>query len=430
MAPELIEAISPIAIKNRKVEIVILEEGPGNKARKCWYGPEAIESGQHVFRGAQVFANHPTKTQQTDLPERDVREVIGRIKETYVVREGNKLQLRGILKILEGEEYNWAISLINESIQAQKEGFPPVASVSIHADGDIEKRIMEGEHYNYVKNIKSAVSVDVVTKGGIKNAGFTKFVESLGGNMDRTQERLAQIQKKMADALNGEDQAFLESLREDGGEEEAEELFMTEEGAIVDAEGNEVDPSEVAVVDEEGNEVDPQEAFGGEEDEEIEEPEEDDEQMQFDGEEDEEIEEPEEYIERGDPNDEIPIAELASRFPHVANEINEEEAGVEESDRDLDIVNLKFQNKLLESRLIAERKIIESGLPGGFITVQELLGQSPEDMDRIIESKCLMVENIANLVEAQRPTVVQATESRRAVANVGRKILSESVRPY
>ena len=55
-------SLPPKALSKREAEIIILEEGPGNKARKCWYGPEAIESGRDVFRGAQVYANHPTKS--------------------------------------------------------------------------------------------------------------------------------------------------------------------------------------------------------------------------------------------------------------------------------------------------------------------------------------------------------------------------------
>lgn len=434
----LIEAISPIALNKRQAEIVILEEGPGNKSRKCWYGKEAIESGREVFRGAQVYANHPTKTQQTDLPERDVRELIGRIKETYIVKENGKTQLRGVLKVLEGEQYDWVLSLIQESINAKKEGFPPVAQVSIHADGDIEKRIMEGEQYNYVKHIKSAVSVDVVTKGGIKGAGFTKFVESKsGGKTSMThEERMAMIQKKLDEALNSEDKAFLESIQEDGGDEggedEYEEIYQTEDGKLVNAEGEEVDPAEVFAADENGNTYSLDELAAAQE-EEVEEPEQDNEEYDFADEgEEEEYEEPSRGPRmRASAGDEVPISELATRFPQVADEIDSEEFGVEESDRDVDVVNLKFENKLLKSRMIAERKIMESELPAGFITVDELLGKKPEDMDRIIESKILMIQNIQNLVESSVPATPAAQTVRESDAKpgIGRKILSESIMP-
>ena len=437
----LIESISPLVMKNRKVEVVILEEGPGNKSRKCWYGREAIESGKDVFRGAQVYANHPSKTQQTDLPERDVRELIGRIKETYVVTENGKTQLRGVLKIMEGDQYDWALSLINESLQAVKEGFPPVAQMSIHADGDIEKRMMEGEQYNYVKHIKSAVSVDMVTKGGIKGAGFTKFVESKsGGKKAMThEERMAMIQKKIDEALNSEDKAFLESadLKEnsaaDEGEDEYEEIYQTEDGTLVNEAGEEVDPAEVFAADNEGNvftldEIAQSQEANQEEPTDEDEPEYD----MSDDEDEEEVEEPTRQPRmHAASRDEVPISELATRFPQVADEIDNEEYGVEESNRDVDVVNLKFENKLLKSRLIAERKILESGLPAGFISVDELLGKSADDMDRLIESKTLMVQNIQNLVESSIPATPAAATVRGGdnKPNIGRKILSESIMP-
>ena len=407
---KLQEAISPNVLKKREAEIIILEEGPGNKARKCWYGIEAIESGQHVFRGAQVFGNHPSKTQQVDLPERDVKELIGRIKETYVVTDPitKKKQLRGILKVFEGNSYDWALSQIHESIQARKEGFPPVVQVSIHADGDIEKRIMEGDEYNYVTNIKSAVSVDMVTKGGVLNAGFTKFVESIHGGktMTRNEERLSQIHQKMLGALNGEDQQFLEAfakeeeeqaLREDqgaeeGAEDEYEEVFEDENGNLVNAAGEQVDPAEVFAVDADGNTASLAELAAAEQDEAQNEVQE--------VEEDEEIEEPMTQAEmQAMAEEEVPIAELAMRYPHLAQQIDREEAHQMESRRDADIVNLKMENGLLKSRMVAEHKIRESKLPEGYILIDDLLGKPVEDMDRIIESRKAMLRSTLQIVD-------------------------------
>lgn len=103
-----------------------------------------------------------------------------------------------------------------------------------------------------------------------------------------------------------------------------------------------------------------------------------------------------------------------------------------ESSRDVELVNLKFENKLLKSRMIAERKIIESQLPAGFVSVDDLLGRSPEDMDRLLESKSMMVQNIVNLVESQAPVTPPAQQVREAdyKPGVGRRILESSVLSY
>ena len=436
---ELIESIPTKVLSKREVEITILTEGPGNKQRKCWYGIEAIESGVAIFRGAQVYANHPSKSQMQDLPERDVKELVGRIKETWVAADpkSGKKQLKGILKVMEGDQYDWALSLMHESIQAQKEGFPPVAQVSIHADGDVEKRLVEGEQYNYVKNIKSAVSVDVVTKGGIKTAGFDKFVESLNGGSKMTnEERLGLIQKKLSEALTAEDQAFLEAQEKEAegtqdlqeSDDEFEQVFATENG-FQTADGTPVEDSEVMGVDEQENVYGPEQLaqMGA-----------DAEAGVFEQEEEEEVEDPQHFsnvaereMRASGNEDEVPISEMATRFPHLANEIDREEMGTMESDRDPEIVKLKFENKLLMSRAVAERKILESQLPEGFIIIDELLGKPPEDMDRIIESKHAMWGNMCSLVESSRPATVQASQVRESdnKPNLGRRWLDASVLP-
>ena len=438
---DLMEAVPTKVLNKREVEITILTEGPGNKQRKCWYGKEAIESGAPVFRGAQVYANHPSKTQMTDLPERDVKELIGRIKETWVTQANGKAQLKGVLKVLEGSQYDWVLSLMHESITAQKEGFPPVAQVSIHADGDVEKRLIEGDQYNYVRNIKSAVSVDVVTKGGIKSAGFDKFVESLHGGKNKmtNEERMGLIQKKLAESLTSEDREFLEAQEaeeaqnlQESDQDEYEQVFATEQG-FVTAEGDPVNDNEVIGVDEQENVYGPDQlaAMGADaeagafDDTDAEDEPEEDEEDGFT---------PADAMEQeaaGQEGDDVPISELATRFPHIANQIDREYAGTRESAADPKIVSLEFENRILKSRAIAESKIIESGLPAGFITVDELLGQPVDAMNRIIESKQLMVENIQGLVESSAPANPPAQTVRESDSkpNLGRRWLDNAVLP-
>jgi hypothetical protein len=54
-------------------------------------------------------------------------------------------------------------------------------------------------------------------------------------------------------------------------------------------------------------------------------------------------------------------------------------------------------------------------------------------MDRVIESRALMVENIVNLVESQAPANPPANQVRETpdyAPGVGRRILESSVLPY
>jgi hypothetical protein len=444
----MLESLRPVKLNKREAEIVIIEEGPGNKARNCYYGPEAIESGAPIFRGCQCYADHPSHSEQEDLPERSVRDLIGRIKETWVAtnpKTGAK-QLRGILKINEGKDFEWAVSLIKESIKADEEGFPPVAQVSIHADGDIAPRTVNGHKYNYVSNIKSAVSVDVVTKGGIRNSGFVKFMENaLGGRpmSSNTEARFRQIQQKLAESLSGEDAAFLEEyLREDGDEGDAEmdmsggedqdygeepEVFQDEAGNLFAATGEFDEDGNPIVVDENG------EAFAVPVDEF-----DDEAVMEFEGADDEEyIDEPEFddeealYADEYTDEDDVPISALAEQYPHLAHEINMEEMGAMESERDYDLVALKMENKLLKSRMIAEHKLAESGLPEGIIPMAELVGRAPAEMDTLIQSRVRMLETVSGMVRGASAAVVDAglRESDTGDAYAGRRILRNSLLP-
>lgn len=445
---EMLESLRPVKLNKREAEIVILEEGPGNKARNCYYGPEAIESGGPIFRGCQVYADHPSRAEQEDLPERSVRDLVGRIKETWVTRSprNGKLQLRGVLKINEGKDFDWAVSLIKESIKADEEGFPPVAQVSIHADGDIAPRTVDGHKYNYVSKIKSAVSVDVVTKGGIRNSGFVKFMENaLGGrpmSINRD-DRFRQIQQKLAESLNNEDAAFLEEYlmeaegddSSDGYEDYGEEMladenyddadvFEDEEGNLFAATGDFDEEGNAIFLDEAG------EAFAVPMDE-LE-----DDMMEFEGDYGEE-----DYIDEPDYDDEtmyadeyedddVPISDLAHRFPHLAHEIDMEEMGAMESDRDPDLVALKMENKLLKSRMIAEHKLAESGLPDGIIPIGELVGKAPSDMDLLIESRIRMLETVSGMVQGASAAITDASlRESDGDAYAGRRILRNSLLP-
>lgn len=436
----MLESLRPVQLNKREAEIVILEEGPGNKARKCWYGVEALESGREIFRGCQVFSDHPSDSEQKDLPERSVRDLVGRIKETWIgvnPKNGRK-QLRGVLKINEGKDFDWAVSLIKESLNAEQEGFPPVAQVSIHADGDIAPRIIEGEKYNYVSRIKSAVSVDIVTKGGIKNSGFVKFMENALGGLSMSTQRDAQfrqIKQKLANALSEEEATFLESYlaeAEDGGEgdemesaeniaDEAEgdfepEIFEDEAGNLFAATGEMDEAGNPIMVNEAGELVTmPVDEFEEE-----------------DGYEDDYEDD---YVARHasadyDDEDEVPLAELAERFPHLAHEINMEEMHAMESERDPDIAALKMENKLLKSRMIAEAKLTESGM-ASLIPIAELVGKSPAEMDVIIDSRARLVEAVSGMVKGSSAALIEAATVREqpGETGVGLRILRNSLLP-
>lgn len=72
-----IEAAAPEAGAGPKIKIVLVDEGLGNKRNMNYYGPEAIASAAEVYEGKPTFANHPSESEETELPERDVLKQYG-----------------------------------------------------------------------------------------------------------------------------------------------------------------------------------------------------------------------------------------------------------------------------------------------------------------------------------------------------------------
>ncbi len=449
-----------------ETHILILEEGPGNPKNKCWYGPEAVRDAASAFRGVRMFANHLGRKEAENRPERDVEAIVGRIKETYVREADNgHLQCWGIAKVVEGDSCKWIKERINESVRAVKEGFPPIMQTSINGDGDAESRNIEGDRWNYVKKITRGISVDFVPMGGIKNAGFNDIMESAhlfsGGSMKKKgilqnlsaqdREKFERINGILEAALTPEDQEFVTNvysqyLREDEGAEDVDVDAADLEGAdagadaagdedvneqiyaLTLADGSEIEVGEPDEVDEEGNAYWYTEdgtpivlaANAGQE-------------------EYEEVDEPDFKPELDEDDEEIDFADLAARYPALAVELERAELGqrARESNMDPDAVigNLqearlveRTQRVLLESRILAERKLIEAGIPNALLSPDKLVGLTPDMMDREIERALDQVEFIQAMIR-EAMTINGGSEFSRGSGstsdpNVGKRILA------
>ena len=250
--------------------------------------------------------------------------------------------------------------------------------------------------------------------------------------------RFRQIQQKLAESLSGEDADFLEEYLREGGDEEEQDMDMTgaegegyaeepevfedENGNLFAITGDVDEMGNPIVVDENG------EAFAVPADEF-----EDEGAMEFEGGDEDDFEDEalfaDEYEDEEDGD--VPLSTLAHQYPDLAHEIDMEEMGAMESDRDPDIVALKMENKLLKSRMIAEHKLAESGLPEGIIPIAELVGRSPADMDTLIQSRVRMLETVSGMVRGASAAVVDAglRESDSGDAYAGRRILRNSLLP-
>jgi len=455
-----------------ETHILILEEGPGNPKNKCWYGQEAVKDAVSAFRGVRMFANHLGRKEAENRPERDVEAIVGRIKETYV-RESDdgKLQCWGIAKVIEGDSCKWVKERINESVRAVKEGFPPIMQTSINGDGDAEPREMNGDKWNYVRKINRGISVDFVPMGGIKNAGFKDIMESAnlfsGGSMTKKfLQKLSAADREKFDRINGilesaltpEDQEFVANvysqyLREDdGGDEGAEEGaedYADDNDETIDVDGGyEEDVPAYALTLEDGTEI------------EVGEPDEVDAEgnaiwytedgtpivLAADEGAEENYEEVEPDYDFDEDDEEVDFADLAARYPALAAELERAEVGQRAREAYMDpeavIGNLqearlveRAQRVLLESRILAERKLAEAGVPNELLSPDKLVGLTPDAMDREIERALDQVEFTQAMIREALTLHGHGSEFSRGNggtndANVGKRILAGACKKY
>src|SRR5689334_8969696 len=73
-------ATDPGLWEGPKVRVVLISEGLGNKRDMNYYGPEAIASAPAQFEGAHCFLNHPSYSEERDIPERRVEGLCGYFK--------------------------------------------------------------------------------------------------------------------------------------------------------------------------------------------------------------------------------------------------------------------------------------------------------------------------------------------------------------
>lgn len=192
-----------------KFSVVLIQEGLGN-FRDCFFYTkdclkEAAESG--VFEGKKCFADHPSTVEEQIQPERSTRDILGHFENVTYQENDDVGALQATLVLLEGESYDWARSLLTNSLEyATKYIDDDFVGLSINAQGEadtvsvsdfmqgqsfpqsvlekLNQAIAEGvEEVRPVSVLKDAVSCDLVTEAGAGGKILTM--------MERNQKRMA-----------------------------------------------------------------------------------------------------------------------------------------------------------------------------------------------------------------------------------------------
>lgn len=169
--------------------VVLITEGLGNRRNMNYYGPEAIASAPAVFEGKPCFLNHPSETEERDIPERRVQDKFGYFKNCRVETVDGLRACTGELHFDLSEAGYQAFQKSCTALQFRKD-FPGLdaeyVGLSIYADGDWEDRTVqwEGEslQVKYVTRFTDAVSCDLVTTPA-RGGRILALVESAAGAM-------------------------------------------------------------------------------------------------------------------------------------------------------------------------------------------------------------------------------------------------------
>lgn len=158
--------------KKNKWKVKVIESGWGSSG---YYGSEMLaEYGPRVFKkGTKVYMNHPSASEESDRPERDIHELAGKLV-TDAVFEENGL-------VAEIQFYSHYAPIIAEMAED--------VGLSIRAYGDAQVGEADGREGPIIESLVESpmTSVDVVTVAGA-GGKFVSLLESYRNKDEAAQE--------------------------------------------------------------------------------------------------------------------------------------------------------------------------------------------------------------------------------------------------
>ncbi len=227
-----------------RFKVALIQEGMGSLRDAFYYTRKALESGIVAFEGKKCFADHPSRSDEEDRPERSVRDIVGHFENAHLEeREDGGAMLCADLVMLPDPSFEWARALVRHSLEySKKYDGQDFIGLSINASGDakqieMEKFIKEGNvpaeakpkllkaleegitTVRVVDEIADAVSTDLVTEAGARGR-VLELLES---------ERKETMAKKMKQAEDKVKKSEAEMKQEEAKQVEGEEAKQAEE---------------------------------------------------------------------------------------------------------------------------------------------------------------------------------------------------------
>jgi hypothetical protein len=214
LAVRILEADGVPNDATRELPVIIIKEGMGNKVDRNFYSAELLRRVFPMFEGVKAYADHPSKSEEKDRPERSIRDIVGHYHSPRIVMVEGKTAIAATLKINDGASYDWAWNLVREAAAfAKKYPDKDLVGISINAYGASHQ--VEGEFglINMVDDLSEVGSADIVTQAGA-GGGF-RLRESIrkilaregvpqGGNVKELLQKHGDALSALRDKIKGE----------------------------------------------------------------------------------------------------------------------------------------------------------------------------------------------------------------------------------
>ena len=140
---------------------------PGfNVSEDRYYPAEMLKRDYKVFEGMKMYADHPTETEERELPERSIRDWVATLVEVTCDENG---VVSGVAEIVEPWLMQKLASLRDKDMLSEM-------GISINAIGNASKGTIDGKVTTVIEELVACRSVDFVTEPGA--GGIVTFYES------------------------------------------------------------------------------------------------------------------------------------------------------------------------------------------------------------------------------------------------------------
>jgi len=214
-----------------RFEVILIQEGLGNMKDCFFYTRECLQTAATLFEGRKCMADHPTQIEEQVRPERSVRDVVGHYENVRFSEMDGRGVLMADLCILPGEQFDWARSLLTNSVDyAKKYSDAEFVGLSINASGEadtvgLEEFVRSNEladsvlgklnlalaegitEVRPVTRLTEAISCDLVTEAGA-GGKILRLIEQEKRTMKKKVKEgdKKEMEKKEADMHKDEEQ--------------------------------------------------------------------------------------------------------------------------------------------------------------------------------------------------------------------------------